>query len=41
MIEYELPYSFLGKLIDKLSAHKELEKGFDDGLKKLKDMMEK
>jgi hypothetical protein len=24
-----------------LSAHKELEKGFDDGLKKLKAMMEK
>jgi uncharacterized membrane protein len=41
MIEYELPYSFLGKLIDKLSVHKELEKGFDDGLKKLKEIMEK
>ena len=39
--DYELPYSILGKLVDKLRFHKALEKSFDDGLKKLKDMMEK
>ena len=40
-IDYELPYSILGKLIDKLRVHKELEKSFDVGLKKLKDTLEK
>ncbi len=39
--DYELPYSILGKLIDKLRFHKAMEKSYDDGLKKLKDMMEK
>jgi uncharacterized membrane protein len=39
--DYELPYSVLGKLIDKLRFHKVMEKSFDVGLKKLKDMMEK
>ena len=41
MIDYELPYSVLGKLIDKLRVHKALEKSFDIGLKKLKDILEK
>ena len=41
MMEYDLPYSVLGKLIDKLRFHKALEKSFDVGLQKLKDMMEK
>ena len=40
MMEYELPYSVLGKLIDKLRVSKALEKSFDVGLKKLKDMLE-
>jgi len=38
---YELPYSLLGKLIDKLHTRKAMEKSFEVGLKKLKDMMEK
>jgi hypothetical protein len=38
---YELPYSILGKLIDKLRFRKAMEKSFEVGLRKLKDMMEK
>jgi uncharacterized membrane protein len=38
---YELPYSILGKIIDKLRFRKAMEKSFEVGLKKLKDMMEK
>jgi len=41
VMDYELPYSVLGKLIDKLRVHKALEKSFDIGLKKLKDILEK
>lgn len=41
MMDYELPHSILGKLIDKLRVSKALEKSFDIGLKKLKDIMEK
>jgi uncharacterized membrane protein len=41
MMDYELPYSFLGKIIDKLRFQKALEKGIETGLNKLKDMMEK
>jgi uncharacterized membrane protein len=40
-MEYDLPYSFLGKIIDKLRVHKAMEKSFEVGLKKLKDMIEK
>jgi uncharacterized membrane protein len=40
-IEYELPYSLLGKLIDKLRVHKALENDYDKGLKKLKETFEK
>jgi hypothetical protein len=35
--EYELPYSILGKLLDKLMVHKDLEKGlikFQENIKK-------
>ena len=39
--DYEMPYSILGKLIDKLRFHKAFEKSVDIGLKKLKDMLEK
>jgi uncharacterized membrane protein len=39
--EYGLPYSVLGKLIDKLRVHKAMEKSIDDALKKLKDTIEK
>jgi uncharacterized membrane protein len=41
VIEYELPYSVLGKLIDKLRVHKAMDKSYDAYLKKLKDMVEK
>ncbi|MGA3192996.1 MAG: SRPBCC family protein [Candidatus Bathyarchaeia archaeon] len=40
-MDYELPYSVLGKLIDKLRVHKALEKGNERGLEKLKGMLEK
>jgi len=39
--DYELPYSVLGKLFDKVSFHRSMEKSFEVGLKNLKDMMEK
>jgi len=38
--DYEMPYSLLGKLIDKLRVHKALEKNTENGLNKLKDIME-
>ena len=40
MMDYDLPYSILGKLIDKLRFHKAAEKSFDVALKKMKDMLE-
>jgi hypothetical protein len=39
--DYELPYSVFGKLFDKVTFHRTMEKSFEVGLKKLKDMMEK
>jgi uncharacterized membrane protein len=41
MMDYEMPYSIFGKLIDKLRVHKAMEKSIDDGLKKLKAIAEK
>ena len=41
VIDYQLPYSVLGKLIDKLRVHKAIDKSYDVALKKLKDMVEK
>ena len=41
MMDYELPYSVLGKLIDKLRVHKAIDESYDIALKKLKDIMEK
>jgi uncharacterized membrane protein len=40
-VDYELPYSFLGKLIDKMRVHKELEKDAEKALQKIKDTVEK
>ncbi len=40
LMDYDLPYSFLGKLVDKLRVQKAMEKSVDVGLKKLKDMLE-
>ena len=41
VMEYEMPYSVLGKLIGKLGMYKAFDTSFEVGLKKLKDMMEK
>jgi uncharacterized membrane protein len=39
-IDYQLPYSVLGKIMDKLKFHKAFEKSFETSLKKLKGMVE-
>ena len=39
--DYELPYSILGKIIDKLFVHRESEKGVEKSLEKLKNILEK
>jgi uncharacterized membrane protein len=39
--DYELPYSVLGKIIDKLRVHKAMQKDGENALKKLKAMAEK
>ena len=39
--DYELPYSILGKIIDKLRFHKAIEKDTENALIKLKAMAEK
>jgi uncharacterized membrane protein len=41
MMDYELPYSFLGKTIDKLRICKIIEKGTISSLKNLKGIAEK
>jgi len=41
IVEYELPYSLLGKLIDKLKFRKAMEKGSDYYVKKTKELIEK
>ena len=40
VLDYDMPYSVLGKIMDKLKFHKAFEKTLDDGLKKLKAMVE-
>jgi uncharacterized membrane protein len=39
--DYELPYSVLGKIIDKLRVHKALEKEAERALQKMKSAVEK
>lgn len=39
-IDYELPYSILGKMIDKLRVHKAMEKDLEKGLKGIKKSTE-
>ncbi len=39
--DYELPYSVLGKLIDKLRVHKAMEIEADKALRKMKEVAEK
>jgi ligand-binding SRPBCC domain-containing protein len=41
ILEYELPYSLLGKVIDKLKVRKDLEKSVDYSMKKTKELTEK
>ena len=41
VIDYELPYSILGKIIDKLMVSGEIENSFKKGLVKLKNIVEK
>jgi len=41
VLEYELPYSLLGKVIDKLKVRKDIEKGIDYTMKKTKELIEK
>jgi len=40
-IQYELPYSILGKIIDKLKASKDIENGMTAALQNLKQLSEK
>lgn len=40
MMDYELPYSILGKLIDKLRVFKAVNRGVEKGLEKLKKTIE-
>jgi len=41
MMDYDLPYSILGKIVDKLMVGREMEKGFERSLEKLKKILEK
>jgi uncharacterized membrane protein len=41
IFDYDLPFSILGKVVDKLLVSREMEKGFDTDLVKLKDMLER
>ncbi len=38
--QYELPYSYLGKLMDKLKARKQFEKAMEQSIKKLTAIVE-
>ena len=40
-IQYELPYSILGKIIDRLKASKDIENGMTAALQNLKQLSEK
>jgi uncharacterized membrane protein len=41
VMNYELPYSILGRIIDKLKVSKDIEKGMIKGLQNLKNFLEK
>lgn len=41
IVEYELPYSLLGKIVDKLKVRKDMEKSLDYSMKKTKELIEK
>jgi len=40
VIDYDLPYSILGKVVDKLMVSRDVEKGIKTGLRKLKRIVE-
>ena len=40
-MDYEIPHSFLGKIMDKLLIQEALESEFEEGLRELKAMLEK
>jgi len=39
--EYELPYSLLGMIIDRLKVEREVDKSFDYYIKRTKELIEK
>lgn len=39
-MDYEMPYSVLGKLIDKLSVHKKMEEGISNAMENAKKALE-
>jgi len=41
VIQYELPYSILGRIIDKLKVSKEMEESVERSLGNLKKLVEK
>lgn len=41
VVDYALPYSILGKIVDKLMVGREIEKSFERGLEKLRNILEK
>lgn len=40
-MDYDLPYSILGMIIDQLKVSKDIRKSVDEGLKKMKEILEK
>jgi hypothetical protein len=40
-MNYKLPYSVIGMMLDRIRVHKELERDFEVGLKDLKYILEK
>ena len=41
LMDYDLPYSFLGKLVDRLRVSRDIERGTEKALRKLKTLSEK
>jgi len=41
VMDYEIPHSFLGKILDRLLIQEALESEFDEGLRELKTLLEK
>jgi len=41
VIDYDLPYSVLGRVVDRLMVGRDVEKGIKRGLQKLRGILEK